>query len=595
MLWDERGTICTVLIRATSAEKILAKNAELNARVKMLEYAAADRLALQTENQRLKDELSRVKAQMSRTCETNVLLKEEVQWLKDQFFGRSSQASATQVSPDQQMLFNEAEVLAAIEAADAAHAKRTTKVEAHERPHTGGRKAIPKHFPRIPVVHDLPESQKMCTTCATPHPLKRMGEETSERYRYERPKISVEQHIRPKYVCDRCNEGVKIAPAPPSILPKTMASPSLLAHLITSKFVDGLPLYRVSRQLERSGMDLSPGTAGTWVNQVGDRVLPLIHLANEELLAAPFIHMDETYLQVLKSAKAVGSNHFMVVRAAGPPGKRLILYNYEASRTTEALKNLLIGPDGPYTGKLLTDGLELYDGVSEALKLLHFGCLQHCRAYYYKAKKVSELPSSRSLASVAIEDYIRQVYAVERDITRLREQYESRGETLPLSVVLTMRQEKSAPIMAAFKEWVDKLLLAVPPKSALGKALAYTAKQWTKISRFLAHPEMPVDNNYCEQQIKQFVTGRKAWMFCDSHVGAQASANLYSLTMTARANDVEPFAYLEYLFEHLPAATTVEALEALLPWNVKAVLAKPRQKEQELQSRQAPQPQPAAA
>jgi transposase len=163
----------------------------------------------------------------------------------------------------------------------------------------------------------------MCTTCDAPS-AQAHGRGNQRADRYEPPKISVEQHIRPKYVCDHCNEGVKIAPAPPSILPKTMASASLLAHLITSKFVDGLPLYRVSRQLERSGMDLSPGTAGTWVNQVGDKVLPLIYLMNEALLAAPFIHMDETYLQVL-SAKAVGSNHFMVVRAAGPPGKRLIL------------------------------------------------------------------------------------------------------------------------------------------------------------------------------------------------------------------------------------------------------------------------------
>jgi hypothetical protein len=144
-------------------------------------------------------------------------------------------------------------------------------------------------------------------------------------------------------------------------------------------------------------------------------------------------------------------------------------------------------------------------------------------------------------------------------------------------VVLKLRQEQSAPIMLAFKKWVDELQPGVPPKSALGKALAYTTSQWEKVCRFLTHPELPIDNNYCEQQVRTFVIGRKAWVFCDSKIGATASANFYSLVMSARANDVEPFEYLVYVFEHLPSATTVEAFEALLPWNMKAVLQKQKQ------------------
>jgi transposase len=559
---------------AKSVREILEQNAELNARLQVSEYHAERLARLEAENQKLRQENGRL-------SERAVLLAEELRWLKDQIFGRSSEKNSSEVSADQQMLFNEAEVLAAIEAAENAHANRSTKVDAHERKHTGGRKAIPENFPRVPIEHDLPESEKMCTQCATPHPLTRMGAEICERYHYEAPKITVEQHIRPKYVCDVRNEGVKIAPSPPTLLPKSMASPSLLAYLITSKYVDGLPLYRISRQLERSGMDLSPGTAGTWVNIVGgDKVVPLINLMHEGLLEALFIHMDETYVQVLKSDKAVNSTHYMVVRAAGPPGKRLVLYNYEPSRTTEALKTLLIGPNGPYAGKLITDGLDLYDGVCAALELLHFGCLQHLRAYFKKAQKVSELSSRRSLARVAIEDYIGKVYAVEREIKKLQDAHELQAETLPLEVVLKLRQEKSAPIMTAFKKWVDELLPGVPPKSALGKALAYTTSQWEKVCRFLSHPEIPIDNNYCEQQVRNFVIGRKAWVFCDSKIGATASANLYSLVMSARANDVEPFEYLMYVFEHLPTATTVEQLEALLPWNVKVVLQKRKEEKQ---------------
>lgn len=559
------------------------KNAELAARLKVAEEINRQ---LRQEAERLRPlekTCEQLTAELKQKTERTVLLEEELKWLRNQFYGRSSQASPADACPDQALLFNEAEVLAAIQAADEAQANRTTKIEEHERKHTGGRKAIPKHFPRIIIPHALPEAERMCTQCPVPHPLTPFGEETSERYGYTPPKIWVEHHVRLKYACEVRREEVKTAPPPPHILPKTNASSSLLAFLITAKFCDGLPLYRVARQLERSQMDITPGLAGVWVNQIGEKIIPLINLMNDELFQAPFIHMDETYLQILKSDKATGSDHYMVVRAAGPPGKRIILYNYIASRTTESLKNLLIGPEGPYTGKLLTDGLERYDEISLALKLEHFGCLQHCRAYYYKARKVSQLPSSRSLASVAIDDYIRKVYVVEDQIKTLRAEHEARGETLPLHTVLALRQQKSKPVMEKFKAWVEDLLPGTPPNSALGKALAYTQRQWPKLIRHLDHGDMPVDNNYIEQQIKQYAIGRKAWLYSYDKVGAEASANLYSLVQTARANDVEPYAYLNYLFDRLPLAATVEDFEALLPWNVMpAALIEHRKKQDRL-------------
>ena len=555
----------------TSAQKILSQNAELLARLKLAEQLAAEREArlqtLQKENEQLKSERTHY-------VERVVLLEEELRWMKAQYFSTSTQKTdATAVNPDQAMLFNEAEVLAAIEAAEQAHSQRTTKIQAHERAHTGGRKAIPKHFPRIQIPHDLPEAQKICTKCPVPHLLKRIGEETRECYRFQPPKISVELHVRYTYVCDQRHEDVITAPNPPTLLPKTMASPSLLAHLVTAKFDDGIPLYRVSRQLERSGMDLSPGTAGTWVNKIGgDKVIPLIELLREAIFVPGFMHMDESYLQVLKSEKAPTSKHYMVVRAAGPPGKRIILYDYIPSRTREALKQLLVRPEGPYTGKLITDGLEHYDDICQDLKLLHFGCWQHLRQYFFKARKVSQLPGIRTLANTAITVYIKRVFAVEAEIDTLRAEYEQRGEAFPTSISQGLRQTKSALVVKEFKEWVDTLLPGTPPNSALGKALGYCVRQWPKLLLFLQHGEIPIHNNFVERQIKQYALGRRLWMFCYDKVGAQASANLFSLVMTARANGVEPFEYLSEVFEQLPAATTLEAIEALLPWNLKPVL-----------------------
>ena len=555
-----------VLEQIKHVTDVLAKNAELTAKLKLSDQQVR---SLQREVEQLEE----LKGANERLSSRLMLLEEEVRWYKEQFFGRSSQKAPAEMAAEQKLLFNEAEILAAIEAADAAHAARTTKIAAHERKvHTGGREPIPGHLPRKDIVHDLPNEQKHCEHEGVCWAMERVGEEVSERYHYEPPKVWVERHVRLKWACGHCHQGVHIPPCAPTILPKSNASASLLAYLMASKFLDGLPIYRVCQQLQRQDVRLSPGTAGTWVNAVGEAVLPLMNLMHEELLNHPFVQMDETYLQVLKSEKAPASEHYMVVRAAGPPGRRIILFSYEPSRTVAALKALLVGPQGPYTGKLLTDGLELYDTVAAALKLTHLGCLQHCRTYYHKAAKVTELPSGKNLARLALEEYIGKVYAVERHIKQLREERERAGATLPLDTIKRIRQERSAPILAAFKDWVEKLLPGVPPAGALGKALSYTVNQWPKLVRHLEHPEVPVDNNYLENEIRPFSQGRRAWLFAQNPYGAKASANLYSLVSCARVNGLEPHAYLLHLLEELPKANTAEAVEALLPWNVKPVL-----------------------
>jgi transposase len=565
-----------VLAPTKNTAALTNKDVELSVRLKVSEEQVR---LLREENQRLKaleQAYQQLQSELSKKTERTVLLEEELRWLKAQYYGRSTQQSdAAEENPDQKMLFNEAEVLAAIEAAEEAQRQRTTQIEAHQRKRSpdSGRKAIPEHFPRIEITHDLPPEQKLCTQCAVPHALTRIGQETRECYRFTPPQISVEQHVRPTYVCEARHEAPITAAAPPVILPKSLASSSLLAHVIKSKFDLGLPIYRVSQDLTRYGVKLSAGTLGTWVNTVGgEKVVPLINLMNEALFMVSFMHIDETPLQVLRSGKAVGAEHYIVARAGGPPGRRIILYDYIASRTKMALKQLLIGADGAYRGKLISDGLERYDEIAAELQLLHFGCLQHCRSMFFKARKVSQLPSGRTLANDAIETYIRQVYQVESEISALQEEHRQRGEVLPWQRVLELREQKSKPILEQFKAWVDKLFPGTPPSSALGKALSYTTRQWPKLIRHLQHAEIPIDNNYIERQIKHYAIGRKAWLFSYDALGAQASANLFSLVMTARANGVEPYAYLNYLFEYLPAAGTVEQIEALLPWNVTAAL-----------------------
>jgi len=309
-------------------------------------------------------------------------------------------------------------------------------------------------------------------------------------------------HKRLKYACPCCHQGVKIAPLPVHLLPKSMASASLLAHITTAKYVDGLPLTRQSRQFERLNVNLGPGTMALWMNTIGDEKLPpLMALMHESLLAEPVVHCDETPVQVLKSEKAVTSDHYMIVRAAGPPGRRIVLYHYAPKRNVDTLKQILTGPDGAYAGALVCDGLELYDYVAEDpnfAQMVLCGCLTHCRRYYDKAAKVTESPSGQQLARVAIKELLGKVFLVERQIEEQRDARERRGECWDLSETLRIRQERSAPIMVAFKAWVDELVPSVPPKSALGKALSYTLSQWDKITRFLKHPEAPAHNNRVE-------------------------------------------------------------------------------------------------
>ena len=567
------------VLNAEQQRRSEEKNAELTARLAIrerlhhaqLRQLERDRSELEHKSAALARENAQLKSELSQYCETNQLLKEEIAWLKAQFYGRSSEkCPAEEVSPDQRMLFNEAEVLAAIAAADEADVA-PVRIEAHERRGKPGRKVIPAEFPRIPVVHDIAECDKYCPHDGTA--LSVIGKETSERYDLVRPQLRVLVHERLKYACPCCHQGVKTAPLPAQLLPKSLAAPSLLAHITTAKFVDGTPLTRQSGQFARLGLNLGAGTMGGWMNTIGaEKVVPLINLMHEAALAEPLLHCDETSVQVLKSPKAPSTDHYMIVRAAGPPGRRIVLFNYEPTRNVETIKRLLNGPDGPYRGKLIVDGLQLYDYVGEELGILLFGCLAHARRGFDKAAKVSESPSGQSLARVAIKDYIGKVYAVEREIETRRERRERSGGQWSLEETHQLRQEKSAPIMAAFKGWLDELSAGVAPKSTLGKAIGYCLNQWTKLNRFIEHPDVPPDNNRVENAIRPFAVGRRSWLFMDTQMGARASANLYSLVGTCRANGIEPHAYFDYLYTHLPEATTVEQLEALLPWNVKPLL-----------------------
>jgi len=258
-------------------------------------------------------------------------------------------------------------------------------------------------------------------------------------------------------------------------------------------------------------------------------------------------------VQVLKEdGKAAQSKSYLWLQRGGPPEQPVVLYDYDPGRGAGVPTRLLSG----FTGYLQTDGYDGYNAVVANNKLMHVGCMAHARRKFDEAvkaqgKKKKEGKAYRGLA------LIRKLYRVEKQARKLDP--EDRH---------ARRQQQASPVLDELRAWLDESLPQVPPTSATGKALNYLHNEWSKLVRYLDDGRLEIDNNGAENAIRPFVVGRKNWLFSASVKGVKASANLYSLIETAKANKLEPYAYLRYLFTELPQAETVEAIEALLPGNI---------------------------
>jgi transposase len=452
-------------------------------------------------------------------------------------------ASSEKLSPDQIRLFDEAEAEAQ---AAAPTEDETISVPAHTRCKRG-RKPLPEALPRVEVIHELPDNERVCPHDG--HPLTEIGAVTSEQLDIIPAKIQVIRHIRKQYAC-RCGQCIKTAALPPQPIPKSLASPGLLAHITVSKYQDALPLYRQEAILQRIGVDLPRATLVNWMIQAGILIQPVINLLRDRLLAYDILQMDETPVQVLKEpGRAAQSKSYLWLQRGGPPEQPVVLYDYDPGRGAEVPKRLLAG----FQGYLQTDGYDGYNAVVAVNGLAHVGCMAHARRKFDEAMKAQGKNNSAGKAHVGLA-LIRKLYRVEKQARKLTP--EARHEH---------RQRHARPVLDELRTWLDEVLPQVPPSSATGKALNYLHNEWDKLVRYLEDGRLEIDNNGAENAIRPFVLGRKNWLFSDSVKGVKASANLYSLIETAKANELEPYVYLRHLFTELPKAQTVEAIEALLP------------------------------
>ena len=325
-----------------------------------------------------------------------------------------------------------------------------------------------------------------------------------------------------------------------------------MAYVITAKYADGLSLYRLSEILKRHQIVLSRQTLSESVLSVAHQIKPLIEHLKQQLLSGPLIHIDETQVQVLKEpGKSAQSRSYMWVQRGGLPDTPVIYFHYDPSRATGVAEKLLDG----FQGAMMSDGYEPYRQVAaDSSGIVHLCCFAHARRKFVEAKKAQ--PKGKSGRADKALAFINKLYAVE---TKCRDESSA--------VRYEQRQTDSAEILIEFKQWLDDTQQKVTAKNILGKAVNYTLKYWKELSRYIKNGAWPIDNNPAENAIRPFVIGRKAWLFSNSQRGATASANLYSLIETAKANHCEPYQYLSWMLNR-SSTPPLEQIDDLMPWNM---------------------------
>lgn len=427
-------------------------------------------------------------------------------------------------------------------------------VQPHKR-QRGKRQKLPEGLPRIRQEFDLSAEEKICSQHNVE--MKRIGEEVSEQLEVVPARVQVIQNVRFKYACPCCDESpIKTSPMPAQIIPKSNASAGLLAHIATAKYEDHLPLYRQEKIFQRQGIDLPRATTARWLIKAAEACRPLINLMQEDLLSGQVLQCDETTLQVLKEEdRPADAKSYMWVLARGDPLKPLILYHYAKTRAAYVIEELL----GGYQGYLQMDG---YSGYSSFVKhqpaIIHVGCFAHARRYFFEAQKAGKKAGGNNLIATRALQLFQKLYKIEKQI---------KGKSF--DEIFDARQKLAKPILEEIRTWLDKNLDKVLDSSLAGKALKYLHSEWHKLIRYIDDGRLSIDNNYCENKIRPFCLGRKNWMFADTPAGAEASAILYSLIETAKANDIHPYDYLRLIFTLLPRAKTLEDYEKLLAYNVR--------------------------
>lgn len=352
---------------------------------------------------------------------------------------------------------------------------------------------------------------------------------------------------------ERCLKSAK-RPAHP--IGKSVASINLLAWVVIAKYADGLPLYRLEKILARYGGEITRTTLANWIIRLSVTLQPLLDRLETQLMQADYIQGDETRLQVLKEPgmSPTGDKWIWVMRG-GPPGRTVVLFNYDKSRGGAVAERLLENFTGRY---FQSDGYAGYDKPCAAKGLVHIGCMDHGRRKVVEAIKTQPKPvKGKPSVAMVLLSHIDALYRLERQWEELDddERYEK-------------RQQVALPKLAKLKQWLDEKQPKVAPDTLTRKAINYLINQWDHLVRYCEHGQLRISNVLAENAIRPFAVGRRAWLFSDQPEGAKASAAMFTLIETAKANGMEPYTYMQQVVGKIAAADTDEALDALMPWNM---------------------------
>jgi transposase len=404
-----------------------------------------------------------------------------------------------------------------------------------------GRKPLPADLPRRRFEHTLSEAQRLCPDCGGV--CQKFGEDISEQLDYQPASLFVNQHVRCKYACRKCQDHVTAAPAPAAVIDKGLPGPGLLAQIVASKYADHLPLHRLERILGRHGIDLARSTMCAWMAHVAGLFRPLVDLMADRVRQSRLIHTDATKMPYLDRELAPGrslSGQMWIYY--GDRDQPFDVFDFCGDHSAAGIDAFL--KDQSYRGYLNADAHNVYDHLFADGAIVEVGCWAHCRRHFYEARQSDPARSHLVLAR------IRQLYEVEKEAKAIITRDELAGVEAD-ALRRQLRQEQAFPVVTALCHWLEQEQPAVLPKSPIGQAIAYARRHWQALTRYLDAGFLDIDNNAAERTLRHIALGRKNWLFAGSAAGARTAAILCSVTSTCHRHGVDAFAYVRDLLTRL--------------------------------------------
>jgi transposase len=467
----------------------------------------------------------------------NAKLQHELSQLQRMIFGSKSERYVKPTDPHQLNLELD------IEKQEVPEPK--TETLTYTRNKTNRKEVLPHS--RLPLPESLPRIEVVIEPEGLLAGSKKIGEAITEILDYEPGKLFVIKYVRPKYVLPE-EGGIIIGELPSLPIPRGNAGAGLLSHLIVSKFVDHLPFYRQRQQFKRQGIEIAESTINDWFSSSCNLIERLYERYGEIIKQSDYLMVDETPIPVLTEDKPE-STHKGYHWVYYDPVNKLVYFDYQKGRGREGPKAFLEN----FKGAIQADGYAGYNIFDNKNDIILLACMAHARRKFEQA-----LDNDAERSGYAMNIF-QKLYQIEREAREACLSFEQRKE---------LRQEKSFPILQEFETWLKTELVKVLPKSAIGKAIAYTMSLWHRLIRYVDDGKYEIDNNLVENSIRPVALGRKNYMFAGSHEGAKRAAMIYSLLSSCKKNEVDPYQWLKDVITRMPDCK-LNQLDELLPANWK--------------------------